>query len=37
MANILSKLRGGDRRSIGKVSEVVAAVQKKPDLFKEQT
>ncbi len=34
MANILSKLRGGDRRSIGKVSEVVAAVQKKPDLFK---
>jgi HEAT repeat protein len=35
MANILSKLRGGDRRSIGKVSEVVAAVQKKPDLFKD--
>ena len=35
MANILSKLRGGDRRSIGKVSEVVATVQKKPDLFKD--
>ncbi len=35
MANMLSKLRGGDRRSIGKVSEVVAAVQKKPDLFKD--
>ena len=31
---ILSKLRGGDRRSIGKVGEVVGAVQKKPDLFK---
>jgi HEAT repeat protein len=35
MAKILSKLRGGDRRSIGKVGEVVTAVRKKPDLFKE--
>ena len=35
MANILSRLRGGDRRSIGKVNEVVAAVRKKPDLFKD--
>ena len=33
--NILSKLRGGDRRSIGNVNEVVVAVQKKPDLFKD--
>ena len=33
MAEILSKLRGGDRRSIGKVAEVVSAVRKKPDLF----
>jgi hypothetical protein len=33
LANILSKLRGGDRRSIGKVGEVVAVVRKKPDLF----
>jgi hypothetical protein len=32
---ILSKLQGGDRRSIGKVGEVVGAVQKKPDLFKD--
>ena len=32
---ILSKLRGGDRRSVGKVGEVVGAVQKKPDLFKD--
>jgi hypothetical protein len=31
---ILSNLRGGDRRSVGKVDEVVGAVQKKPDLFK---
>ena len=35
MAKLLSKLRGGDRRSIGKVGEVVSAVRKKPDLFKE--
>ncbi|MDH3799892.1 MAG: hypothetical protein OES70_14695 [Desulfobacterales bacterium] len=34
MAKILSRLRGGDRRSIGNVSEVVAAVRKKPDLLK---
>ena len=33
MAKILSKLRGGDRRSIGRVGEVVSAVRKKPDLF----
>ncbi len=33
--NILSKLRGGDRRSVGKVGEVVNAVQKKPDLFQD--
>ncbi len=32
---IFSKLQGGDRRSIGKVGEVVDAVQKKPDLFKD--
>jgi len=31
MAKILSRLRGGDRRSIGNVSEVVAAVRKKPE------
>jgi hypothetical protein len=35
MAKILSKLRGGDRRSIGKVGEVVTAVRKNPHLFKE--
>ena len=35
MTKILSRLRGGDRRSIGNVDEVVAAVQKKPDLFKD--
>ena len=34
MVDVLSKLRGGDRRSIGKVDEVVSAVRKKPDLFK---
>lgn len=33
--NILSGLRGGDRRSIGNVGEVVAAVRKKPDLFED--
>ena len=33
MTNILSILRGGDRRSIGNVSAVVAAVEKKPHLF----
>lgn len=35
MSNILLKLKGGDRRSIGKVSEVVRAVHKNPDLFKD--
>ena len=34
MTNILSKLRGGDRRSIGNVDTVVVAVKKKPGLFK---
>ena len=33
LADILSKLQGGDRRSIGKVDEVVYAVRKEPDLF----
>ena len=32
--DILSKLQGGDRRSIGKVDAVVSAVCKNPDLFK---
>ena len=35
MTKILSRLRGGDRRSIGNVEEVITAVRKKPDLFKE--
>lgn len=35
MTTLLSKLKGGDRRSIGNVSAVVAAVGKKPDLFKD--
>ena len=35
MTTILSKLRGGDRRSIGNVKAVIAAVRKKPDLFKD--
>lgn len=35
MVDVLSKLRGGDRRSIGKVDDVVSAVRKKPDLFKD--
>jgi len=35
MTKVLSRLRGGDRRSIGNVDEVVTAVQKKPDLFKD--
>lgn len=33
MTNILSKLRGGDRRSVGNVSAVIATVAKNPDLF----
>jgi hypothetical protein len=33
LAKILSKLRGGDRRSIGKVGEVVSVVRKEPGLF----
>ena len=37
MVDVLSKLRGGDRRSIGNVDEVVCAVRKKPDLFKHLT
>ena len=35
MTNILSKLRSGDRRSIGNVDMVVVAVKKKPGLFKD--
>jgi hypothetical protein len=35
MSKILSRLRGGDRRSIGNVDEVVDAVQKKPNLLKD--
>jgi len=34
MVDVLSKLRGGDRRSIGKVGDVVNTVRKNPDLFK---
>jgi hypothetical protein len=34
MVDVLSNLRGGDRRSTGNVDEVVSAVRKKPDLFK---
>ena len=33
MDNILEKLRGGDRRSIGKANEVVADVLEDPSLF----
>lgn len=33
MTGILSRLRGGDRRSIGQVSEVIAIVRKRPALF----
>ena len=35
LPKILSKLQGGDRRSIGKVDEVVSAVRKEADLFNE--
>ena len=35
MAGILNNLRGGDRRSIGDVDKVVAAVAKQPALFKD--
>ena len=35
MATILSKLGGGDRRSIGKVNAVIAAVRKRPHLFQD--
>lgn len=34
MKDILTKLKGGDRRSIGKAEEVVRAVLKSPKLFK---
>ena len=34
MENILKKLEGGDRRSIGRVNEVVAEVLNDPSLFK---
>lgn len=30
MTSILSELRGGDRRSIGKVSAVITAIRNKP-------
>lgn len=33
MNNILNKLSGGDRRSIGKVNEVVAEVLRNPEIF----
>jgi hypothetical protein len=33
MSNLLSKLTGGDRRSIGRVDEVVNEVLAQPDLF----
>jgi len=33
MHDILEKLKGGDRRSIGRVSEVVTEVFEKPELF----
>ena len=35
MTDLLSRLRGGDRRSIGQVSKVVAAARKNPSLFKD--
>jgi hypothetical protein len=35
MTSILSKLRGGDRRSIGNVRAVIAAVGQNPALFKD--
>jgi hypothetical protein len=35
MTIILSKLKGGDRRSIGNVNAVVAAVGKRPGFFKD--
>ena len=35
MTDILSKLKGGDRRSIGNVSAVVAAISKNTGLFKD--
>lgn len=31
--NVLAKLRGGDRRSIGRANEVVAGVLRDPSLF----
>jgi hypothetical protein len=35
MTDILQKLQGGDRRSIGRVDDVVEAVQKDPSLFED--
>jgi hypothetical protein len=35
VTKILSKLRGSEGRSVGKVGEVAGAVQKKADLFKD--
>ena len=34
MTKLLSKLRGGDRRSIGRVAEVITDVEKEPAQFK---
>ena len=35
MTKVLDKLKGGDRRSIGRVDEVVSDIQKNRSLFKE--
>ena len=35
MTDILQKLKGGDRRSIGRVDEVIEAVRKEPSLFED--
>jgi hypothetical protein len=34
MRNVISMLEGGDRRSIGRVNEVVRIVIKEPDRFR---
>jgi hypothetical protein len=33
--NILTRLKGGDRRTIGRANEVAAQVSKRPELFPE--
>ena len=35
MTKVLDKLKGGDRRSIGRADEVVSDIQKNQSLFKE--